>query len=71
MFSFSHDPMKTEAEIMKFIADNEDFIQEIFETNGKTNLGIYYLRFKEEKAAAATALPEHAMIAPELHSQHP
>jgi len=44
---FSHDILN-EKELQKFMKENQDFLEERFTNKGATNLGIYYIRFREE-----------------------
>ena len=65
---FSHNILN-ELEIQKFMKENEEFLEEKFKSSGATNLGIYYIRFREEsmKAKAVAILnPTTVMIPPSL-----
>jgi len=65
---FKHDLMSSQAEIQKFMRDNEDFLSKILKDTGKTNLSDYfliYLREKEECERLAS-LPKDLILPPSL-----
>lgn len=49
--------------------ENEEFLEEKFVKDGQTNLGVYYMRFREERIKLknmATQNPANVMIPPGL-----
>lgn len=38
-----------EQEILKFMEENEEYLQELMKTTGKTNLGDYFLKFLKDR----------------------
>lgn len=48
---FSHNILN-EKELGKFMKENAEFLEERYTKDGKTNLGIFYIRFREEQMRA-------------------
>ncbi|CDW72694.1 family protein [Stylonychia lemnae] len=65
---FSHKLLANE-EIQKFMQENEEFLMEIRQKQGKTNLSDYFERYiknKEMMQNGQQKIPDHAMISPGL-----
>lgn len=60
---FSHNILN-DREIQKFMRENEDFLEERLNKEGSTNLGIYYLRYREEKKQKEPA--NNMLLPPEV-----
>jgi len=60
--------MSSQAEIQKFMRDNEDFLGKILKETGKTNLSDYFLIYLREKEEAErlASLPKDLMLPPSL-----
>lgn len=65
---FSHKILQNMDQITKFMEDNEDFLNELQQKKGKTNLGEYFLKFRSDKAdkERQAKLPQNVMVPPQL-----
>jgi len=55
-----------ELEIKKFIGENEEFLEDYHQKEGRTNLGNYYLKYRQEKLQQTTNnATENIMVPPD------
>lgn len=58
---FSHNILNSR-ELQKFMKENNDFLEERILKEGKTNLGVFFIRFREESARAKNEDPKSIMV---------
>ena len=64
---FKHS-LLNEAEIQKFMGENEDFLKKVLKDTGATNLSDYFLAYlkTKEQRERQDAVPKDVMIPPSL-----
>lgn len=64
---FSHELLRPE-EIQKFIKENEEYLKELYEKTGKTNLGDYFINYMKQKQEQERLAkqPQNVMLPPSL-----